>query len=565
MGLDDYLGYVSSYTSFAYVGNYPGSFLSQVNEDTNNLAYIAEEDLSVACDGNTLKFKLSHTPYMQDGSSGDLLPCTNPANLLVLLNGTRTVVKSVDPLNKTFYLPSSPLAGSSVVVRYAHRNIVSQGYYFLELTEVKPDKKAEIFVGSFEAVEKQPISFAYKKVRIYVSPTFFLSNSVKLYVDGIVLPPDAYSVNKLTGIIEFLRRPLGNLLQIRDKHNVLLESVTHWKVLNSSESVLIENAAGNEKHSYIPYATYASIDLYSNNVKLIQRKSSSHRAYDYYIKDRVIYLRQPLPRGSNLSIKVTYYGTDVASSVSLDALFGDASTYTLPSNLQLLEDFFEVYENDNLLTNTDYNVNYTTNKITFLKVPSVSATYAVSYRISKGTSGPYPVSANSQRNDILPGVILHFNNQFKATDKVVVLVGDQRKACADEYGGKWQFNVELVTICPDPLSSEDLTDKLGAFISAILKPRFDALGMFISPEVSIGGDANEERDDATNDVDFQNTISFSVMTDWYMRIPRKFRMLSFATHAQPLTQAIDATLDDYQFYPKFADGQSYLMDSVERL
>lgn len=90
--------------------------------------------------------------------------------------------------------------------------------------------------------------------------------------------------------------------------------------------------------------------------------------------------------------------------------------------------------------------------------------------------------------------------------------------------------------------------------------------MFISPEVQIGGDSNEERDDATNDVDFQNTISFSVMTDWYVRVPRKFRLMSFANQIQLISISPQTeSLDDYEYYPKFVDGKNYMLYSTERI
>lgn len=74
LGLDDYIGLITSYVSSATVGNYPSKFLGLVTEDTNNLFYIAEEDLSSLCDGSTLKFPLAHIPYMQDPFTGDLTP-----------------------------------------------------------------------------------------------------------------------------------------------------------------------------------------------------------------------------------------------------------------------------------------------------------------------------------------------------------------------------------------------------------------------------------------------------------------------------------------------------------
>jgi hypothetical protein len=533
-GVDNYLGNVWSFVSIAKVGYHPSAFVNYVKEDDYNLYHEHfKENLSDQVDGSNTTFVTKATPIIKQSiSTGDPFYADSGENVMVEVDGVRVQVDSVVGKSGTIVLRTAPAVGSTVCVTYASRNIVPLGYYFLEITAPN-----EIHIGNFPAVEKRSLDTRADGVRLSFPMGFLSTTPVGVYLDGVLFE-DGVNIVTAGDFIDFSKRPQGSVLEVRDTTtNTSLESYTDWKYAKYIEEVLIESAIGNETYLFLSELEPQRVSLFLNGKEMVLDTNSVSGAYT--VEGSKISFTAPLPRNAKVVAKYTYTDQNVSTLVSVDDVFDSATLFSIEEELPLLPNFFEVYlDGFLLLEESMYTVDYANKTLRFLDIPLPGKKYYVSYRLDGGTLGPFEVESFSARSDILPGVQLYFNNRLQEVgDKVVVIVGDQRKNCADEFGGKWQLNVDLGVVSPDPMTTEEIADELVMFLWALLKPKFDACGLFIE-DVSNAGESEEELDESTGDTDFQASVSLVVQGDWFLRVPRKFRLMSLrSVSVSPVSDA----------------------------
>ena len=172
-----------------------------------------------------------------------------------------------------------------------------------------------------------------------------------------------------------------------------------------------------------------------------------------------------------------------------------------------------------------YNLDYMTGLITFLPSPEnpaqtlrYGATYRVYYRVQGATMGPFPVHRLESRNHILPGVVLAFGQWFEQGDKLVVIVTDERHPVSREYGGDFDMNITMDIYSRDPIQRELLADLVAMHFWAVLKPRYDAIGLLLK-SVSLNGESEDMYDENTDTVYYMAGIDLSITADWRLYIP----------------------------------------------
>lgn len=537
----NYVGPIYSYVSIAKVGNHPSAFINLVEEDELHRFRVIREDVSSKIDGKSNKIDLHFDPIMQSRSTGEIYPCTDPKVLKVIHNGER--IPALNIKDRTVFLHVVPQEGDTLTISYAVRNIVPGGYYFLEITDQVNTEEYGVYVGNFEAVEREPLSFDIPAVKIYLKDEL---EEIQLLIDGQEVET-GFEFSSIGRYILFTKFPIGTQLSIYHEGTPLTFGVDCF-YREVVEEVLIETALGEEDTFVLPWTDYEEIKFFHNEMPL----------HDYKLVHNVLSLEGPLNFGSTLRAKLIRNNQEQKNSVLIDDLFAFTASYRMPEGIH--PGFIEVYQNGIILPKEAYDADFTTGVLRFIDLPGISSKLEITYRISNGTTGPFTVKREDLRNDILPGVKIYFGNRFEVGDKVVVIVGKNRKNCADEYGGRWELNVELATIADDPIESEDLIDKLAMFLEAELKPHWDAAGLFIS-EVQVGGESGEEKDESTSDTNFQNSVSLTVSGEWIYRIPRKFRLLS-------LSYAQERETKDWEisgsYLPFFQDGRVSMMFGGER-
>ena len=435
LGLNNYIRNVHSYFSIAKVGNHKSAFINLITEDDNNLFSIYEEDISSQVTGLNTAFNITHNPIMQSKNGLDIFPCIDPKSIQVLVDGKRVGVYSILPADKKIFLELPPPADSRVIVSYAVRTMASPGYYFLEVGEKTGVNTHNIYIGSFESVEFEKVELNVPSAQIYIDPIFFKTKDVQVLLDGVTLT-QGVSVDKLTGIINFSDYIQGNSIVIKDNLGATLNFPADCKHLKYEYLTLVSQALGNEKNILLPQANPKSFSLFLNGIELIRGNSViDSTTSDYYIDGSMIRFHRTLPKGAQLEIGILYFSTEVKSSLKITDLYEGNSVYKLklkPGDI-LFPGFLEVYMNNVMLDPSRYSMDFSTGTLTFNFVPGASSKLVVSYRLDRGTSGPYEVKTGMLSNTVIPGSIIYFGNMFEEGDKVVVIVGDQRKNCAGHY------------------------------------------------------------------------------------------------------------------------------------
>lgn len=551
----NYLGEVYSYVSLARVGNRPSKFVSLVQEDVFNTFRLREDDLSVQANGTNRLFQvLERSIVQQHRDSNSFIPANSPQTILVRVNGKVVLVDSVDGRNGTFILNKPPALGSEVLVSYYYRKLVPAGYYFIEVTS-----DTTIQVDHFYSKERTPVYFKTSKIRAYFNSHILSTSEIEVLINGDPLPNSEYEIVKPGKYISFKNNYPCAVLRIRNKtlDVDLVEGVDYYS-LKHKEQTLLTSALGNEFYFNLPPNAQDYL-LYSNG-KILKKKTGHSHSFDYEIVSNKIKLVRPLNKGNDLVLHYAQKTNTGLTEVSFPDLFSDASTAKIPTDLNLLEGFLEVYEGGTMLKADEYIFDSSAKTFTLLK-PSKPVEYTISFR-EYADSYEHTLKRDYVNTKILNGVQIHFNNDIEIGDKVVVIVGSERKVCADEYGGKWQAQLDLSVVSPEPISTEDIADKLASFLWGELKIEWDRMGILIE-DVSKGGESEDELDAVTGDTDSQESIGLSIQTDWFLRIPRKFRILTLTSKAMS-SEVVSPTFDP-DISPNFILGNSKVIMSHEHL
>lgn len=167
---------------------------------------------------------------------------------------------------------------------------------------------------------------------------------------------------------------------------------------------------------------------------------------------------------------------------------------------------------------TDYTVESDGVTVTFLEPVPAQVTVSADYRYGGLMEGPWEVKPFRAYNHIIPGCILAFGDQMQKGDRWVVVVTETREDAYDEYGGKWEHQVDLDIIARDVDSQMDLADKTAMFLMMTLRPQVIDQGIDIV-DVSMAGESEEVYDENADDYFFNSAISMTVQTDWAAFVP----------------------------------------------
>lgn len=184
---------------------------------------------------------------------------------------------------------------------------------------------------------------------------------------------------------------------------------------------------------------------------------------------------------------------------------GSLRLFELPGNIPLVEDI-------------NYTVDYTTGIITLAEVLPTGVSLSADYRYPGTTTGPFLVVDNHTNVTAIPGVVLAFGRRAEAGDIMAVIVGDRRQPVALEYGGRWDHSLDLEIMAMDVYSQAEITDKTLMYLNGVAKNRLSAEGYEIT-EVSMGGEAEEIRDENADDYFYTASLSISMQTDWAIWVP----------------------------------------------
>ena len=545
---DNYIGNIRAFSSLARVGWKESAFIEFVQDDEDNLyTPIFEEDISDQITSSNFTFYTQQTPIIkQKIENRQPYYADSPENIQVKVNGVEVDVTTVEGRTGKFLLKQIPPLGSVLTVSYLKRKLAPNGYYFFELDE---DKK--MYMGSYKAENDFPIAPKIRDIKFTFPTGYLKNNSVKIFLDGSELET-GFSVVKSGGFIQFTDLPEGERIVVRHANtNTVLNAGVKWFYKKWEEVVLKTASIGNEQYFYINKTDVSNLNVYING-RLLDKS-------EYTFINRRLSLKSFPKQGSEIKADYVYRSTTVEPVVDVSSIFHDNCKFKLPYG-NLVSEYFEAYRNLGLINSSEYTVDYTAGEVTFKKL-LIDKPYLVCFRWYEGTTGPFDVIPRTWNNTILPGVILYFGDIFIPDDKTVVLVGDQQKECADEYGGKWRINIEIGIKTLSPIETDILTDKLIMYLWGMLKQDFDSRGLFIE-DVSHSGETEEEISESTGDTDFQTTISMSLYTDWWLRVPRKFRLMSISTAIEPVFDK--SWRVEGVFLPGFNTTGIKYLDTLER-
>ena len=87
-----------------------------------------------------------------------------------------------------------------------------------------------------------------------------------------------------------------------------------------------------------------------------------------------------------------------------------------------------------------------------------------------------------------------------------------------EYGGRWDHTLDLDIMAQDVYAQAEITDRTLMYLNGVARNRLSSEGYEIT-EVSMGGEAEEVRDENADDYFYTATISVSMQTDWAIWVP----------------------------------------------
>jgi hypothetical protein len=179
-----------------------------------------------------------------------------------------------------------------------------------------------------------------------------------------------------------------------------------------------------------------------------------------------------------------------------------------------------LWENHNveLTEGVDYTVNYQNGAITFLQNFSPSSFLNGFYRYPTESLGPVKFQWNQADFKTLPGVVLAFGKRAKKGDKVAICVYPDRVDAANAYGGKFELTFELDVISQDSIQREEITDFAIMSLWGVKKPLLEFEGIELV-DISMGGEVEEQYDEAADLMYYNSTISLQLRADWEIHIP----------------------------------------------
>lgn len=182
-----------------------------------------------------------------------------------------------------------------------------------------------------------------------------------------------------------------------------------------------------------------------------------------------------------------------------------------------------LYENAyyGLKENTDYTIDYATGKVTFLATFAPNTTVLADYRYAADSLGPIDFYWNRPDFTTLPGVVMAFGKRARVGDKMAVVVTADRVDTAHAFGGKFEYTFDLDVIATDPNQTEEIADLGVMYLWANKRNELASEGIEIV-EVSVGGEAEEQRDEQAQEFYYTASLSVQMRADWEVLVPLPF-------------------------------------------
>jgi hypothetical protein len=170
-----------------------------------------------------------------------------------------------------------------------------------------------------------------------------------------------------------------------------------------------------------------------------------------------------------------------------------------------------------LLQDVDYDVDWDSGRIVFLKTLPPGATIDADYRYTLPERGPFNYDLEKYNVDAIPGVVLAFGDRAQDCDKMVVVITENRVDVAEIFGGKFEVHFDLTIFSRDSEDREKLSDYV---VHAIMDKKhawgFEGLELL---DVSPGGETEEIYNAETDDYFYDSAVSMTLRTDWESYIP----------------------------------------------
>jgi hypothetical protein len=184
---------------------------------------------------------------------------------------------------------------------------------------------------------------------------------------------------------------------------------------------------------------------------------------------------------------------------------GSLRVYEMPGNIVQYEGI-------------QYSADPATGQITLTDPPAPNTYFSIDYRYAAESRGPFLLPVNGSNNNAIPGVVLAFGRRAQENDVMSVVVGRSREACALEYGGRWEINLDMDVMTRDVLATGEVTDRTIMFLYTDLRARFAGEGIDLS-QVSMGGEAEEAYDENADDYFYTASVSLTLQTEWSVHVP----------------------------------------------
>lgn len=187
-------------------------------------------------------------------------------------------------------------------------------------------------------------------------------------------------------------------------------------------------------------------------------------------------------------------------------LQGSLRLFRMPGNIPLIE-------------GTDFTGDPDTGSIILQEeLPYPEDFLSADYRYPGETTGPWLVEKDRALVDPLPGVVLSFGRRVSKGDRLAVIVTRNRQLAALEYGGRWEFTMDIDVIARDVHAQREILDLSMMYLWAIARPRLSSMGIEIAT-ISTGGESEEPYDDNGDDYFYTGSVSIQIQTDWSTHIP----------------------------------------------
>ena len=177
-----------------------------------------------------------------------------------------------------------------------------------------------------------------------------------------------------------------------------------------------------------------------------------------------------------------------------------------------------LYETPSGIRLHNYEIDYETAALKLVQPLSNKMGLSADYRYPAESLGPIPFTCMRANNTAIPGVVLAFGREVEVGDRLAVVVTNRREPAYQEYGGRWQINMDFDVISRDVHSQREIVDRTMTYVFGTLRPRLSTEGIEIM-DLSFGGEIEEVYDETGDDYYYNANFSLTLETEWSIHVP----------------------------------------------